>query len=166
LTAIVSTKEILIGELISVNTEKLEEQAEAIKRISVGSLDVSSWPLFLILPVALQIVFSSRPKFAALLSGVLFISIAVLQKVLFSPLQTVQWLWNFKASLINEFEAHTRFIGYILGMALLSLLIYIAISVGPGVWRYISNLKTRRLNDDQDEVISTDIEKNTDIHTT
>jgi hypothetical protein len=144
------------------NTARLEKQVEAINRLSAGSLDASNALLLLTLPLTAQFLMPHHPKTAALLSGAAFIIIAVVQKVIFSPLQTLQWLWNFKASVAYEIKAHTRIIGYLLGFFLVCFVTYIGILIQPRVCSYVSALQTRRLNRHVNEAALPIVEKNLD----
>jgi hypothetical protein len=94
---VVTKSNAAIEEYIARNTEKLEKQADAISRVAASSFDISNWLVYLVLPLTLQLLMPGYPKAAALLSSLMFMSLALLRKLLTSPIQAFQWLWNFKS---------------------------------------------------------------------
>src|ERR1700761_8420838 len=95
---VVTESSAVIENYIARNTEQLEKQADAITKFTANSIDISNWVLFLVLPLTLQFLMPRYPKTAALLSSSIFIFLALLQRILYSPLQTIQWLWTLKSS--------------------------------------------------------------------
>src|ERR1700761_1165105 len=106
LSTIVTESSAVIEEYIMRNTKHLEKQADAISRVAANSFDISNWLVYLVLPLTIQFLMPGYHKTAAILSGLVFIFLAVLRKVLNSPIQVLQSLWNFKSVCCSGFRLY------------------------------------------------------------